>query len=709
MVFYSACKDARPVRLGEDTREFAWRSLLGDYGREALKTPYVELDPKDLEGLSKQQQYDRAILKIARECRIPLRPGELLCGSATLGAAISEIVPAYCEGKPLFEGVSHLTLGFAQALKKGVDAYESEVKVRLAQEGLTREQQQTLEGMLTVVQALRIWHSRYISALDEAIAHTRGEDRLRLCGIRDNLEQVPFGVPQNFYQAVQMVWFLFAFSRLCGNWPGIGRLDEMLGGYLQQDLHDGVLTWGEAREILAHFFIKGCEWVTQQECRSGDAQHYQNIVLCGVDENGGEVANSVSELVLEVLEELPISDFPVAVRVNEHTPQRILELIARNVRHGGGVVAVYNEELILKSLQDFGYSLRDARRFANDGCWEVQVPGETCFLYEPFDGYQIFQDEVLGLDGREWKGYTSFDALYEAYQQALGRRIQQFHQKADTMFLDDTPCSAIDLFIEGCIQKARSYHNRGARFTVYSPHIGGLPDVADAMVAIKTMVYEKKALTLSQYRDILLKNWEGAEALREQVRSLEYFGNDADAPDSLAARLLGDYITLTQQVPSREGVLRPAGASTFGRQIDWREKRHAHAHGYRQGDILASNLCPTPGTDIHGVTAVIKSHCKMPLNRLTCGTALDIKLTPAMVESDNAASLIPALIRGFNSLGGFFMQMDVIDNAVLLEAQKNPDQYRSLAVRVSGWSARFVTLSREWQDMIIQRTTQQEL
>ena len=99
----------------------------------------------------------------------------------------------------------------------------------------------------------------------------------------------------------------------------------------------------------------------------------------------------------------------------------------------------------------------------------------------------------------------------------------------------------------------------------------------------------------------------------------------------------------------------------------------------------------------------------MPLNRLTCGTALDIKLTPAMVETDNAASLIPALIRGFNSLGGFFMQMDVIDNAVLLEAQKNPDQYRSLAVRVSGWSARFVTLSREWQDMIIQRTTQQEL
>lgn len=199
--------------------------------------------------------------------------------------------------------------------------------------------------------------------------------------------------------------------RLCGNWPGIGRIDWLLGDYLEKDLADATLTLDEAREILAHFFIKGCEWVKGGDYGSGDAQHYQNILLAGVDENGKEVTNAVTHLVLDILEELGISDFPTTVRINKNTDTKLLTRIAEVIRYGGGVVAVYNEDLIIESLTDYGYELDEARRFANDGCWEIQIPGKTFFTYIPFDALQILQQIVF--DNRSKNTcFSDFNSLY---------------------------------------------------------------------------------------------------------------------------------------------------------------------------------------------------------------------------------------------------------------------------------------------------------
>ena len=240
-----------------------------------------------------------------------------------------------------------------------------------------------------------------------------------------------------------------------------------------------------------------------------------------------------------------------------------------------------------------------------------------------------------------------------------------------------------------------------------SPHIGGFPDVVDSLYVIKKLVFEEKRLTLPAFLQILRNDWADAEDLRRYVREhYKLFGNDSEDVDELAARLFGVYIDLVERVHERGAIVRPAGASTFGRQIDWAPTRYSHAHGFTAGTFLASNLGPTPGTDTEGVSAVIRSHCKLPLKRLSCGTALDIKLDTALLTEERYETLLTGLMRGFCDLDGFFMQLDVADNQVLLDAQKNPEAYRSLSVRVSGWSARFVTLSREWQDMIIQRTTQ---
>ena len=221
-------------------------------------------------------------------------------------------------------------------------------------------------------------------------------------------------------------------------------------------------------------------------------------------------------------------------------------------------------------------------------------------------------------------------------------------------------------------------------------------------------MYDRRLLSFGDFQEILRDDWQGQDELLKEAReSLVLFGNDSDEADSLAERVLADFTAAVHRVPNRKGVLRPAGVSTFGRQIEWKGDRYAHPHGFHRGDVLASNLGPTPGTDREGVTAVLRSCCRLPLEQLPCGTALDIKFSPTALEDGGAEEALPDLIRAFCELGGFFMQMDTADDRVLREAQAHPENYPHLAVRVAGWSARFATLGREWQDMIIERTAQQ--
>ncbi|NLN04602.1 MAG: hypothetical protein GX166_07280, partial [Clostridiaceae bacterium] len=170
-------------------------------------------------------------------------------------------------------------------------------------------------------------------------------------------------------------------------------------------------------------------------------------------------------------------------------------------------------------------------------------------------------------------------------------------------------------------------------------------------------------------------------------------------------KVLDDFADIVNAVEKKVDILFPAGISTFGRQIEWAPFRTAVPFGYRKGDILSGNASPTPGTDEKGATAAIKSYCKIDHVKQACGSALDIKLYPATVKGENGTNALVSLIKGFVKLGGFFMQIDVVDANVLKRAQENPKEYKTLSVRVSGWNARFVTLNKEWQNMIIERTT----
>lgn len=696
MEFYTVFQHKRPVRLSEQTRAFAMQSLKGKYGNSAMQTPCVCVDDiEDFESLSMVWQYAKAIVKIAADAPLRICENESVSGAATLGAAIEHVVPAYRNGKPLWKSISHLTVDFKTVLFQGVDYLKAQIYSRLnaPHDDIAHEE---YHGMLAVIRAMHIWHGRYLEALKD----TKPENY-------ETLKNVPFQPAASFREAVQSLWFTFAFLRLCGNWPGIGRIDELLGGFLKTDLANGSITLDEAREFLAGMFIKGCEWIqSDTPASSGDAQHYQNIVLGGIDADGNDVTNEVTYLVLDIVEELPIGDFPISVRFGKQSPEQLVTRAAEVMRHGGGIVAAYNEDLIIDSMVQFGYPLREAREFANDGCWEVQVPGKTRFSYRPFDALAILLNDTLCLNGTPHV-FGSYEQLYSAFRDNMQLAVQAITDGLDAhLYGEPVPCCAISLFEQGCIERGRAYNRGGTVYTICSPHIGGAPDVGNCLYIIDKLVFQDKKLPFARFMEILQHNWEGEEALRRHcLNKYTYYGNDCDEPDAYTVRVLDDFADIVAQANrQRDDVLMPAGVSTFGRQIEWADKRSAVPFGKYKNAILSGNASPTPGTDISGATATIKSYCKIDLKKQSCGAALDIKLYPPTVWGENGLTALKSLITGFLALGGFFMQVDVVDGAVLREAQKNPEEYKTLSVRVSGWNARFVTLDREWQQMIIERT-----
>ncbi|MBQ4066652.1 MAG: hypothetical protein IJD22_03290, partial [Clostridia bacterium] len=400
-----------------------------------------------------------------------------------------------------------------------------------------------------------------------------------------------------------------------------------------------------------------------------------------------------------------------SVRIGKNSPERHIRRAAEVMRYGNGVIAIYNEDKVIEALQKNGYSPEDARCFANDGCWEVMLPGKTYFTYHPFDALALLQKKTLNCYSEDIC-FSSFEELYKSYISDLRAEVSGIHEicqkklrskgKLSYEWNESVPCTVISLFEDSCIKKGISYTDGGTEYYLYSPHLGGLSDTANSLYALKKLVFDENKVSFSEFMKILSKNWDDAEALRHYaLTAFEYYGNDNDEVDSIAAKLLSDFADICNELEGTSTFKFPAGVSTFGRQIEWRSYRYALPSGQLAGSVLANNMAPTPQTAFAGPTAIVNSYCKADLSRISNGAALDIRIMPKDVQGEIGINMLCSLIKAFCVQGGFFMQIDVADSQILREAQKSPEDYPALAVRIAGWNARFVTLSREWQDMII--------
>ena len=708
-------------RLSDFTREFCERSLDGQYGR-ALAQDYCALvDPAGYHQLPPAKRYNRCLQAIVGQAPIRLIDGELLSGSATFDLARNHKVPAALRGdpnrEPLFHSKSHLTPHYQKILKRGIRGLEEEIaasRIRFGGRLPKQDKLEYLDQLEVTIGHMKYWHRRYLDAIDEKIATTEGEAKSRWQTIRDTLAWVPYEPARNFREAIQSLWFTFVFQRQTGNWAAVGRFDWMLGPYLKKDLESGAITLDEARELVAHFWIKGCEWIDAYTCighddGGGDGQFYQNVVLSGTDAEGNDETNEVTYLVLDVLEELRIADYPTSIRISSRSPEKLIRRVAEVTQLGGGLIAVYNDDAVIPGLVDFGYCIEDAVCYANDGCWEVQIPGKTAFRYWPWDVLAELQRDVLKLgDGQPSSlPYESFDELFDAY---VAHLKSSFKARTERCRPENTVNLAMSLLVEDCIGNATDYgalRGSGAIYQVDSPHAGGIVDAANALQAIRYVVYEEKIMSLNEFMDIVKNDWEGHEDLRLRLRTqLTYYGNGDPAGDAMMQRLYDAYVHKVCYRKFYNNTLYPAGISTFGRQVtdEFLDNRYANPDGHKKGEFLSNNISPTPGTDVQGATATLRSYGALDMKKLPGGTALEIKMSHATVRGEDGIEGIMDLLYAFCQLGCHFMQLDVVDAAMLKKAQEDPENYGNLVVRVSGWSSRFRTLEEQWQRLVIERT-----
>jgi len=707
-----------PIRLSQATHDLRNRAMAGEFGK-ALKENYCAMvEVPNYDDLSLYQQYTAALEAVVTQCPIRLVDGEWVCGSATFERARENRFPAMLpeqdRQKNLWGKHDHLTPHYQKVIKRGLRGLEEEIaKSRLAHAD-EPEKLHYLDQLEKTLELFRFWHKRYMDALDQRIAATEGETQARWKTVRENLHRVPQEPASNFREAIQSLTFTFMFLRLTGNWAGVGRVDWMLWPYLKKDLEEGAITLDEAREYVAHFWIKGCEWVdllppVAFPDGDGDGQFYQNIVLGGRDAQGNDETNPVTFLVLDVLEELRIADFPTSVRIHRNSPETLIRRVAEVTRLGGGLIAIYNDEAVVDSLVGFGYTREEACRFANDGCWEVQVPGKTRFTYKPWDILAELHQYVLMLDepGPSNLPYESFDELFAAYE---ARLRQIFYEYTETDWKFFRPNLIMSLLVEDCIGTARDFAeplHSGAIYRVRSPHGGGIVDAANALQAIKYVVYDEKMMSLNEFMDILKADWEGHEELRLHLRhGLTYYGNGDREGDAMMQRVFDAYTAIIAERPTHNGLLFPAGISTFGRQVMplFMDRRSANADGHKKGDILSNNISPTPGSDLRGATATFRSYGSLDMMKLPGGTALEVKMSYATVRGDDGLEGLMDLLYSFCELGCHFAQLDVVDAAMLKKAYDDPETYGNLVVRVSGWSARFKTMGKKWQQMVVERT-----
>ena len=710
-----------PYRLCAETCALARRYLAGMY-QSRLQPCGFSLSELNLpDGTPPETVHGKMTLLNAQKCRLNILPEELLAGDAPNIESCGHRIPGYPQNKAwggYGSSISHVTADFGNAIRLGLSGLEREV--RDYKKTATSQQVVFYDALLDVIEAMRIWTRRYIAAYEELLsdpAIKKHKDTIRR--IIAHLRNVPEYPPQTFPEAVQSLWSFWEFQRLCGNWSGLGRIDEYLGPYLKNDLDAGKITLDEAREYLAHFWIKGTEWCfglcqnSQFTPGSGDAQNYQNIILSGVDADGNQIENEVTFLVLDIVEELHISDYPVTVRLNQYTSDKLFRRIADVQLLGGGIVSVYNEPVILRGLLELGIGEREARRFTNDGCWEIQIPGQTRFGYMPKDVLLPLQ-EVL-FDTPELP--TSFESLYQAYLTRFRLLRDRWREAIEKSCIpgkrkpSDYPENygladvTLSLVMPTCREYGCSYTLDGVKYRVISPHMMGLPDVANSLYAIKKLVFEQKLVALSELVKILRDDWKEHEDLRRRfANSLYYYGNDNPEMDSLMKRIFDDCTGILHELDPVGYIRTPVGVSTFGREISCAPNRLATAFGKNAHEYLAPNLSPTPGTDKSPLTSVLNSYCRMDFTRTPNGCPLDLRLSAGFRKLADASGILAAVLKSFLQQGGLYLQIDTVDPEMLRAAQKEPDRYPNLVVRISGWSTRFASLNEEWQNMIINRT-----
>ena len=599
--------------------------------------------------------------------------------------------------------------------------------------------------------------------------------KLELALIANNCANVPRKGATTFYEACQSFWFvqMLVQTEASGHSISPGRFDQYMYPYYKKDLDEGKITREFAQELLDCIWVKLNDLNKVRDAASAEGfagySLFQNLIAGGQTEEGLDATNDLSFMCISASMHvmLPMPSF--SVRVWNGTPHEFLLRAAELTRTGVGLPAYYNDEVIIPALVNRGLTLEEARNYCIIGCVEPQTPGKTdgwhdaaffnmCRPLELVFGGGAELGEQVGPKTPSIKELTTFDKFYDAYKAQMNYMIEMMvnaDNSIDLAHAERCPLPFLSSMVDDCIARGKSVQNGGAVYNFTGPQGFGIANMADALYAIKTLVYDEKKYTLSQFADALRNNYgekmppviasqlttfaakelaaKGKapneqtiadiyskisenktpadkkafyDKLRADIDELPKFGNDIKEIDLFARDVAYTYTRPLQDFKNPRGGIFQAGLYPVSANVPLGAQTGATPDGRLAGTPVADGVSPSAGKDVNGPTAACNSVARLDHYIASNGTLFNMKFHPSALKGASGLESFVAMIRGYFDQKGSHVQFNVVSRETLIDAQKNPEKYKSLVVRVAGYSALFTTLSRSLQDDIINRTEQ---
>ena len=594
------------------------------------------------------------------------------------------------------------------------------------------DKQQELQAMDISCDAAILFAERHADMADRMAEEEADPVRkAELRKIADVCRWVPAHAPRDMQEAIQMYWFvhLGTVTELNG-WDCMnpGHIDQHLYPFYEKGLKDGTLTREKAKELISCLWIKfnnqpAPPKVGITALESGTYNDFTNINIGGIDREGKDAVNELSYMILEIQEELHELQPGLSIHVSKVNPDEFVMAGARVIRQGHGYPSCFNPDTYTKELIRQGKTVEDANEGGCSGCIEVGAFGKEAYILTGYlntpkvfeitlnNGIDPVTGKKLGLETGDPRSFESYEELYEAYHKQMVHFVNMklaVNNYIERMFSLYAPATFLSLFIDDCISKGKDYYSGGARYNTTYIQCTGLGTITDCLSTLKKHVFEEKRFTMDELLTAVSNNFEGNEKMRQYIiNRTPFFGNDDDYADSIAVKVYDDLVEAIEGHPNTRGgktqlnMLSTTCHNYFGSVCG------ASVNGRLAKFAISDGTSPAHGADTNGPTAVIKSLGKLDQTK-SGGTLLNVRFVPTLLKRDEDLKKLVSLIRAYFNMGGHHIQFNIVDTQTLLDAQKEPENYKDLLVRVAGYSDYFNDMTEQLQNEIIARTENEE-
>ena len=627
------------------------------------------------------------------------------------------------------------TVGSENVYKKGFLDYKAEIKEALSKLDYLNDEEAMdkkaeLNAMDICCDAIIILAERY-AAYARELAEKEADPKRKeeLLQIAANCDVVPAHVPETYWQAIQMYWFVhLGVTSELNPWDAYspGRLDQHLNPFYEKDVEEGTLDDDKALELLECLWVKFNNQpappkvgITLKE--SSTYTDFANINTGGITPDGHDGVNNVSYLILDCMDDMQLLQPSSNVQISRKTPTRFLKRACEISRKGWGQPAFYNTEAIVQELLNAGKSIEDARKGGTSGCVETGAFGNEAYILTGYfnlpkileltlyNGYDHVNNVQLGLKTGDAKDFKSYEEFYEAYKKQIEYFLNikiQGNNVITKIYAKYMPAPFLSIITNDCIEKGKDYNAGGARYNTNYIQGVGIGTITDSLAAVKYNVFDEKKFTMEELIEAMDHNFEGYERIHHLVQDkTPKYGNDDDYADEIMYSIFDFYNRSVTGRPNMKGGRYAINMLPTTCHVYFGEVMNASPNGRLAHKPVSEGISPEIGADTNGPTAVIKSCSKMDHLR-TGGTLLNQKFTPSVVAGEEGLTQMSNLVRTYFNMEGHHIQFNVIDRQTLIDAQNNPEDYKDLIVRVAGYSDHFRNLSKALQDEIIERTEQ---